>query len=45
MDTAALLPTFQKFISEIDQDTFLKQHSQEHIRRSENANRLLRLII
>lgn len=43
MDTAALLPTIQKFISEIDQDTFLKQHIQEHIRRSENANRLLRV--
>lgn len=43
MDTAALLPTIQKFISEFDQDTFLKQHEQDHIRRSENANRLLQV--
>ena len=43
MDTAALLPTIQKFISELDQDTFLKQHGQDHIRRSENANRLLQV--
>lgn len=43
METGALLPTIQKFILELDQDTFLKQHIQDHLRRSENANRLLQV--
>lgn len=43
MDTNALLPPVQRFLSELDQDSSLTQHNQEHIRRSASANRLLQV--
>jgi len=43
MDIATILPTVQRFLSELDQDSSLKQHSQEHVRRSASANRLLQV--
>jgi MoxR-like ATPase len=42
MDTTTLLPTIQRFFTELESNSFLKQHSQEHIRRSTNANELLK---
>lgn len=41
MDIAILLPTIQRFLSDLERDALLKQHTQEHIRRSAKAKEFL----
>ena len=40
MDTTSLAPIIQRFLSNLESDEVLKQHDQEHSRRSANAKKL-----